>query len=437
MRHTRFKRSALLVSAIAMVLAACGGADDTAAPAAPAPAPAPSDSGDAELSVPDSPADGVTSSAIRIGWMGDVTGPTASAQAFNLRGTQAYFEYVNAQGGVLGRTLDLIVKDDEYGAELAISNFQSLLNDERVLAINNVGGSHIVGALIEDAERASLPIISLPQTTSEQLASPVAWHTLAHYFDQADVAVARAIQSVGGAANLRIAVAHLEVPSGLEWDEGIRKAVAAQGGTYLGAIPIPIAAPDAGSFISAVQQLISSSDLNFIALHGAPFHGLFVVNALAGQGVKVPIIGMQGISSLNIYEEGDASQTAITEAMHSFVTIGDDVPGTRVIREFIEGAGSSYADDARHINFTHGWVGGKLIHQAILRAAESGTLTRQSLLQALPAVYPMDGLTCDIDWTQGNHTGCAAPFSFDGENMRIVGSFADYDAVYRRDYSIG
>lgn len=435
MMKNRMRRSALLVSALAMVLAACGGADE-AAPAAPAPAPAaPADSGSTELSVPDSPADGVTATAIRIGWMGDVTGPTASAQVFNLRGTEAYFDYVNSQGGVLGRNLQLVVKDDEYGAELAISNFQSLLGDERVLAINNIGGSHIFGALVEDAERASLPIISLPQTTTEQLGSSVAFHTLAHYFDQADVAVARAIEAVGGSENLRIAVAHLEVPSGLEWDEGIRKALEVQGGTYLGAIPIPIGAPDAGSFVGAVQDLISSSDLNYIALHGAPSHGLFVVNSLAGQDVKVPIIGMQGISSLNIYQEGAASQTAITEAMHSFVTIGDDVPGTAVIREFIAGAGSKYADDARHINFTHGWVGGKLIHQAILRAAESGALTRASLLQALPAEYDMDGLTCDIDWTQGNHRGCAAPFAFDGENMRIVGSFADYDSVYRRDYA--
>ena len=431
------RRSALLVSAIAMVLAACGGTD-APAPAAPAPAPtAPGDAGPTELSVPDSPADGVTASAIRVGWMGDVTGPTASAQIFNLRGIQAYFEYVNSQGGVLGRNLEVIVKDDEYGAELGVSNFTSLLSDERVIAINNVGGSHIIGAFLDDAERANLPVVSIAQTTTEQLESPVAFHTLAHYFDMADVAVARMIQAVGGAENLTVGVAHLEVPSGLEWDEGIRKAIAAQGGTYVGTIPIPIGAPDAGSFVGAVRRLIDEQGMNYLALHGAPSHGLFAVNSLAGQGVEIPIAGMQGIASLNIFEEGAASQTAITEGIHSFVTLAEDVPGAAIIRDFVGGAGSQYADDAKHINFTHGWVGGKVIHQAILRAAETGSLTRASLLAALSSDFAMEGLTCDIDWTTSNHSPCAAPFSHDGENMRIVGEFADWSGVFRRDYTLG
>jgi ABC-type branched-subunit amino acid transport system substrate-binding protein len=435
MRNARLRKSALLVSAIAMVLAACGGSD---APASDAPsAPAPQDSGDGELSVPDSPADGVTSSAIRIGWMGDVTGPTASAQIFNLRGIEAYFDFVNSEGGVLGRNLEVIVKDDEYGAELGVSNFTSLLSDERVIAINNVGGSHIIGAFLEDAERASLPIVSIAQTTTEQLESPVAFHTLAHYFDMADVAVARMIEAVGGAENLRVGVAHLEVPSGLEWDEGIRKAVDAQGGTYLGTIPIPIAAADAGSFVGSVRRLVDNEGMNYLALHGAPSHGLFAVNSLAGADLLIPIAGMQGIASLNIFEEGAAAQTAITEGIHSFVTFADDTPGSAVIRDFIAGAGSRYADDAKHINFTHGWVGGKIIHQAILAAAETGSLTRASLLAAMTGTFEMEGLTCDVDWTSSNHSPCAAPFSHDGENMRIVGSFEDWSSSFRRDYTLG
>ena len=439
MSFVRTRKAALMVSAVALVLAACGGSEEAAEPEAPAAPAAPSEDGGepAEVTVPDSPDDGVLSDVIRVGWMGDVTGPTASAQAFNLRGIEAYFDYVNAQEDTLGRQLELIAKDDEYSAELGISNFTSLLNDERVIAINQLGGSQIIGALLADAERESLPLVSVAQTTSEQLASPVAFHTLAHYFDMADVAVARAIGALGGPDELRIGVAHLEVPSGLEWDEGIQKAVAAQGGTYVGAIPIPIAAPDAGSFAGAVQQLIDDEGMNYLALHGAPFHGLFATNALAAQGVEIPVVGMQGIASLNVYQEGDPTQIARTEAVHSFVTFADDTPGGAVIRDFINGAGAEYAEDAKQINFTHGWVGGMIIREAILRAGATGSLTRESLLAALPGVYEMDGLTCDVDWSTSNHSPCAAPFSYDGSDMRIVGSFDDYADVFRRDYARG
>jgi branched-chain amino acid transport system substrate-binding protein len=438
MRNTRFRKSALVVSAIALVLAACGGSDEAAAPAAPAPAPSDSgDGGDGEVSVPDSPADGVTATAIKVGWMGDLTGPTASAQSFNQKGIQAYFDYINAQGDTLGRQLELVVKDDEYSAELGISNFTSLLNDERVIAINNLGGSQIIGALLDDAERADLPLISIAQTTTEQLKSPVSFHTLAHYFDMADVAVSRAIGALGGPDKLRIGVAHLEVPSGLEWDEGIQKAVAVQGGTYVGAIPIPIAAPDAGSFAATVRSLIESEGMNYLALHGAPFHGLFAVNSLAAQGIEIPIVGMQGIASLNVYQEGDPAQTVNTEAVHSFVSFADDTPGGAIIREFLAGDGSAYAEDAKQINFTHGWVGGMIIREAILRAGETGSLTRSSLLEALSGTFETDGLTCVVDWSTSNHSPCAAPFSYDGSDMRIVGSFDDYADVFRRDYTIG
>jgi len=419
----------------AVLLAACGGSE---APPATAPAaPAPVEPGGADLSVPDSPADGVTTSAIRIGWMGDVTGPTASSQAFNLRGTQAYFDFVNAQGGVLGRRLELIVKDDEFGAELGVSNFASLLNDDRVLALNHVGGSHIIGAFLEDAERADLAIVSVAQTTTEQFRSPIAFHTIAHMFDQSDVVVARMLDAVGGATELRVGVAHIEVPSGLEWVEGIRTAVAAQGGAFVGSIAIPVAAPDAGSFVGSVKRLMDEQGMNYLALHGSPATGLFVVNSLAGQGITIPVGGTNSMANLNIYAEGDPIMTAGFEGVHSFVTIADDVPGTAVIRDFVAGAGASYAADAQHNNFTMGWVGGRIIHEAVLRAAESGSLTRSTFLAALRGTFEMDGLTCDVDWTESNHSACAAPFTSDGTSMRIVGTFEDWSQKLRRVYVAG
>src|SRR5690606_33790680 len=63
--------------------------------------------------VPDNPAEGVTADSIVLGWMGDVTGPTASSQGFNLRGAEAAVEYYNAQGGVLGRQIELVALDDQ------------------------------------------------------------------------------------------------------------------------------------------------------------------------------------------------------------------------------------------------------------------------------------------------------------------------------------
>lgn len=77
------------------------------------------------MTVPDDPDAGVTAEQIRVGWMGDLTGPTAAAQTPNNQGTEAYFAKVNADGGVLGRELVLVSKDDQYSQETILQNFRS------------------------------------------------------------------------------------------------------------------------------------------------------------------------------------------------------------------------------------------------------------------------------------------------------------------------
>ena len=102
----------------------------------------------AAVDVPDNEDVGVTSDTIRIGWLGDITGPTASAQTFNLLGSEAAVAYYNEQGGVAGRQLELIPLDDAFVAETATTNYASLTQDEGVLALVHVGGSDVIAALL-------------------------------------------------------------------------------------------------------------------------------------------------------------------------------------------------------------------------------------------------------------------------------------------------
>jgi branched-chain amino acid transport system substrate-binding protein len=444
MRAMRTRRIAVALAALAMVATACGGGDgenavdEDADPAATSnETGGESEGGDngGSASVADAPESGVTADTIKIGWMGDVTGPTASAQVGNLRGIEAYVEKVNSEGGVLGRDLELIVKDDEYGAEAGVANFQALVNDDQVLAINQIGGGQIMDAIMADAERFGVPLVSVAQTTTSSMSSDYAFHTIAHYFDQADVAVARMIDAVGSAEDLKAAVVQLEVPSGDEWNAGIEKAIEEQGGEYMGRVTINVAQPDAGTFASEVSQLMDQGT-NYLAIHVAPAQALFVVNTLASNNLDIPVVGMQGVASQNVYQEGNEAQLEQTEGTHSFLTYADESEGGAEIEEFINGEGSKFAEDAKHINFTHGWLGGMIIHQAIERAAEeSGELTRETFHQALQGPIDTKGLTCDIDWSEPPFINpCAAPFSSDGEQMRIVGSFEEWAESITAEY---
>ena len=78
---------------------------------------------------------GVSSTSIKLGITLPMTG-SASAGYKELPGAmKAYFDYVNANGGVNGRKISLVVKNDGYLPKQAIQNTQDLIGKDKVLAV--------------------------------------------------------------------------------------------------------------------------------------------------------------------------------------------------------------------------------------------------------------------------------------------------------------
>ncbi|MBL1322020.1 MAG: ABC transporter substrate-binding protein [Methylophaga sp.] len=77
---------------------------------------------------------------IKVGMTAALTG-SAAELGLNMRaGMESYFSMVNEQGGVKGRFIELIVKDDGYEPERAAKNMRALIDQDNVLAvIGNVG----------------------------------------------------------------------------------------------------------------------------------------------------------------------------------------------------------------------------------------------------------------------------------------------------------
>ena len=78
---------------------------------------------------------GVTSSTIKLG----ITLPMTGSASFGYNplpgAMKAYFDYVNANGGVNGRKISLVVKNDAYLPKQAIQNTQDLIGKDKVLAV--------------------------------------------------------------------------------------------------------------------------------------------------------------------------------------------------------------------------------------------------------------------------------------------------------------
>lgn len=94
-------------------------------------------------------APGVTSNSITVGSIANVTGPLSSDFAPVVNGVQAYFDMVNAEGGVDGRMLKFPggnQEDDQGSPTVDLSVAQKLVEQDKVFAVVGVGTPFFGGA---------------------------------------------------------------------------------------------------------------------------------------------------------------------------------------------------------------------------------------------------------------------------------------------------
>ena len=81
-----------------------------------------------------------TNNPIRIGWSGPLTGNSAVLGIDSVEAVRIAIDKVNAQGGIKGRTIELIVEDDQYDTAKAVSAYSNLVNRGAVVIIASTYG---------------------------------------------------------------------------------------------------------------------------------------------------------------------------------------------------------------------------------------------------------------------------------------------------------
>ncbi|MDQ3397309.1 MAG: ABC transporter substrate-binding protein [Deinococcota bacterium] len=102
---------------------------------------------------------GVTDTEILIGNWGPQSGPAAAWGAVTTA-IDAYFRYVNDQGGINGRQLRLISRDDGYDPARTVAAVRELNDRERVFAFVGGVGTANGQAILPYIEREGIPWVS-------------------------------------------------------------------------------------------------------------------------------------------------------------------------------------------------------------------------------------------------------------------------------------
>ena len=98
---------------------------------------------------------------IKIGLSAAFSGPNAAAGQALQRGAELAMEEINGGGGVLGRQLALVIRDNEHKLDRGVAQTRELIEREGCAAILGSGGSFIGLAVIETIHELKVPWFGL------------------------------------------------------------------------------------------------------------------------------------------------------------------------------------------------------------------------------------------------------------------------------------
>src|SRR5690242_20921816 len=140
MTESRVLRSAVATLAVAAVLAAaaCGGSD-----------------GGSGQSAGDST--GVTATSVKIGSHYPLTGRAAPGYSKIGPAAKAFYDYVNENGGVNGRKIDFVYKDDAYNPANTVSVTRQLVLQDKIFAMTGGLGTPTHTKVVDFLNQSKVP----------------------------------------------------------------------------------------------------------------------------------------------------------------------------------------------------------------------------------------------------------------------------------------
>ena len=363
-------------------------------------------------------ATGVSDKSIKIGYIGDMTGPATSATVPYRRGLSDYFDYINKEkGGINGRQIEFIPEDDKFTVPLAITAFRKLVDRDEVFAIVGMAGSSQTAALAPDIEKMGIPVFGPQQTGETELKNPHFFTTAPSYFDQCGVMVNYALDQLEKQGKKpQIAVAIVKVASGYEFLEYSKDILGKKGQKIIGHVEI---APNA---LEAAAQIKEMKDLNpnWVLHHGTPATFVLDLKEAHRYGLQVPTTNTTGAVSDHIYE------TVGKEASKEFWGVQGVSPS------WMEGPG---IEELGYVNKKYGnpehlgnlwyimsYTAAKAFVEGLQRAGRD--LTRQSFMAAVETLTNFDtgGLSAPFKFGPGDHHGSSAlrMYGYDFDTKRIV-----------------
>ncbi len=336
---------------------------------------------------------GVSADEIRIGQFAAQTGPAAELGKRMQLGILAHFAAVNSAGGIHGRKLKLISRDDGYEPEKAVSAVKALIEEDKVFALIGSVGTPTTLAAVPAINAAGIPLVG-PFTGAQALREPFnrnLFHVRASYFDETE----RIVQYLSTIGIKKIAVFYQNDSYGKAGLEGVLRALTKRELKPAATVKVERNSNDVAAALSEILEARPEAVIQISAYKScAALIKQAKAKSYSGQFFNVSFVGSNALAD----ELGDAGAGVVISQVVPFPY----TPSSAIVNEYQQRMTEAGSKD---YDFTsmEGFLAAKLFTEGLRKAGKN--LSRQSFISALESLhdYNLSGFT--MSYSAKSHEG--------------------------------
>lgn len=366
-RRSGLRRLLTTLMVASLAATACAGDDDTGQSGADDPTTSEAAGGEGDPTTPDSTV-AATGAPYTIGWLTDASSVTRGTYFPEYEGAKLFFETLNAEGGINGRPVEIMVEDINIDQEAAVTLSTKLAEDPEVLML---AGGTIEGrqpAIYEVVRDNELPFLSGHSARPDMFPTePDPWlFTAGNVFEAMSDARVELWSEVFGDEGGSLACYIHEAPAAAavcdRWFEGMEEDTNWTGDIHINA---PLQTSD---FSSIVQPVVEQNPDIFFDISIAS-HAIGVAVAARSGGYTNPIVfSMTATPETDIQQVVDQVGGEDLYAISNITSIDEtDVPEIQRILDAAEQYGTEIPPNSATVN---GWLMGMMIADSLERCGE-------------------------------------------------------------------
>lgn len=347
---------------------------------------------------------------IRLGQTVAFTGPLGDIGAAMHRGSKVGFDAVNAQGGVHGRRIELVARDDGYDVKRAMENVSGFIKDPNTFALFSCMGTPIIEGMLPLIRNTDLPCFS--PLTGASSARPADMRNVinvrASYPEEAE----RLVEHLSTINLKRIAVAYQNNSFGKEVLQAAEAAMKRYDVRLVAAAPIQNDASDAGAAARTIAAAAPEAVL--IGLAGKPTIGFVKAIRAERRGMPLYALSVMGSAATLKALGDDGVGIAVSQVV--------PMPNNQVV-PLVRDFGQAWRATPTPIEPSHlaleGFINARVFVEALKRAGRN--LTRKAFLDAAWSIKRFDIGGFDVNFQQpGRNASRFIELTMIGRNGRFI-----------------